>query len=97
MMDTIAVVINGIIVFSEVAQSKDTSMMQAHRLRKIFCVDELNRNSIDAGVWIERGGQMKEVRETRMDDETLVVGSKMNAEGWQPEPEWYDDVFKPEQ
>ena len=93
-METIAVCINGVIVYSVVVTNMRLIIMQAHQLRKIFCIDELNRNEIDASVWIENGGEMREVKSVSMeDDNILTVGSRMNDSDFTPETAYYDNDF----
>jgi hypothetical protein len=92
-MDAIAVVINSIIVHSVEAPLPGTSMMVAHKLRKVYCIDDMKAHGIDAGVWVERNGRMVEAVNTRMDDNILTVGSRMNDEGYEPEAGWWDDIL----
>lgn len=92
-MRKVQVYINGFIMYETMVEPI-RSLMVGHQLQKIWCIDQLNNNGIDAGVLIvkEDGGTIA-VTTVAFNKNAITVQSAINAEGFEEKSEWWDDIL----
>jgi hypothetical protein len=93
MMQMIEVYIQNVVVYQEEAE-ESVSMMRAHVLRKKFCIDILQKNEVQAGVYVLRDSGYVEARNIKFKDGYMVIESGLNKPEFIEEPEWYDDIIE---
>ena len=86
-MHTIQVFINGIVILQQPCRPYD-SIMKAHQLKRIYLVEDLIKNNIDAGVCVlYEDGRVFDAVLCKMEGEVLTIQSKMNDENFKPDAE----------
>lgn len=92
-MRKIQVYISSFIMYEEVVDPS-RSLMRGHQLQKIWCIDQLNANGIDAGVLIvKEDGNTIAVTNVQFNKDALIIESKMNDKDFIATNEWWDDIL----